>query len=101
SDVALQVYYDNFYRRDPSFLERRNTGDVDFQHRYQLLSWQEVIWGADYRLTADGTEGLPGNVGFRPADRTYNLFSGFVQDELTLVPKRLRVTVGSKFEHND
>jgi len=30
-----------------------------------------------------------------------NQFSGFVQDEVSLFDKRLRVTIGSKFEHND
>jgi len=100
SDLALQAYYDHTYRRDPSFLEVKNTGDLDFQHRYRLTSWQEVIWGLGYRLDNDRTEGISG-VRFDPADRDLNLFSAFVQDEFTLVPNRFRVTVGSKFEHND
>jgi iron complex outermembrane receptor protein len=36
-----------------------------------------------------------------PGSRTLELFSAFVQDEITLVPNRLRLTLGSKFEHND
>lgn len=37
------------------------------------------------------------------ADRSASdqLFSFFVQDEITLVPERLRLLIGSKFEHND
>jgi len=29
------------------------------------------------------------------------LFSGFVQDEITLAPERLKFTIGTKLEHND
>jgi iron complex outermembrane receptor protein len=100
SDLTLQIYYDNFYRQDPHFLERRNTGDIDFQHRYRLVRWQELIWGLGYRVSADTTRGSH-QIRFDPADRTIELFSSFVQDELTLLPDRLRLTVGSKFEHND
>jgi iron complex outermembrane receptor protein len=38
---------------------------------------------------------------FDPAQRLLHLYNGFIQDELTLVPDRLRLTLGSKFEHND
>jgi iron complex outermembrane recepter protein len=100
SHVSLQAYWDNFYRRDPHFLERRNTGDLDFQHRYRLAWWQEIIWGLGYRVSADHTAGVPG-IRFDPADRTTDLFSAFVQDEFTLVRNRLRLTVGSKIERND
>src|SRR6185503_2446712 len=50
--------------------------------------------------TADRTTSVPTLV-FDPADRTDNLASAFLQDEFTLVPERLRLTVGSKIEHND
>ena len=40
-------------------------------------------------------------VSFDPTKRTTHLYSGFVQDEITVVPERLRLTVGSKVEHND
>ena len=38
---------------------------------------------------------------FTPPDRNLQLFNGFVQDEIELIPDRLRVTLGTKFEHND
>ncbi len=101
SDLAFQAYYDNFRRSDPNFLERRNTGDLDFQHRFPLPWRQEVIWGLGYRASGDRTQGLPANVRLDPADRTLTVGSGFVQDEITIVPGRLRATVGTKLEHND
>jgi iron complex outermembrane recepter protein len=36
-----------------------------------------------------------------PASTTRQWFTGFVQDEITVVPEALHVTLGSKFEHND
>jgi iron complex outermembrane receptor protein len=101
SDLAFQAYYDNFRRADVNFFERRNTADLDLQHRFPLPWRQEIIWGLGYRATADHTEGLPANIRFDPADRTVSLGSGFVQDEITLVPGRLRATIGTKLEHND
>jgi iron complex outermembrane receptor protein len=39
-------------------------------------------------------------VDFIPHNQTYNIFSAFLQDEITLVRNRLSFTAGSKFEHN-
>lgn len=99
SQLALQVYYDNTYRREPNFAETRNTFDVDFQHRVVLPWGQDFQWGLGYRLTADDTGSVPG-IDFEPSSRTDNLFSAFLQDEIELLDG-LRLTVGSKFEHND
>ena len=35
------------------------------------------------------------------ASRGESLFSGFIQDEITLIEDRLKLIIGSKFEHND
>ena len=37
---------------------------------------------------------------FLPAHKTLYLYSGFIQDEMALVPGRLHFTIGSKIEHN-
>jgi iron complex outermembrane recepter protein len=100
SDLALQVYYDRTFRREPTFHERRNTVDFDFHHRFKLTGRQELIWGVGYRYTKDDIESVPTLV-VSPEDRDDNLFSAFIQDEIVLVADRLRLTLGSKFEHND
>jgi iron complex outermembrane receptor protein len=38
---------------------------------------------------------------FEPTERTTVLYSAFIQDEITLIEDRLRLTLGSKIEHND
>jgi iron complex outermembrane receptor protein len=99
SDLALQIYYDRTFRREPAFHERRNTVDFDFHHRFKLTGHQELIWGLGYRYTKDDIESVPTLV-VSPEDRADNLFSAFIQDEIMLVEDRLRLTLGSKFEHN-
>src|SRR4029078_12519715 len=38
---------------------------------------------------------------FDPTHRTASLYSAFVQDEIELIRDRLRLTLGTKVEHND
>src|SRR5262249_15869352 len=79
--------------------EGLDTGDIDFQHRFQLGSRQQIIWGLGYRVVHDDTEGTV-SLSLFPASRTTHLFSAFVQDEITLVPDKWKLILGSKFEHN-
>jgi iron complex outermembrane receptor protein len=99
SQLTLQAYYDRTVRNSTILGEDRDTGDVDLQDRF---TWgeQKIVWGAGYRVThRDVRNSL--NVSLFPPDDTFNLFSAFVQDEIAIVPERLRLTFGSKFEHND
>ncbi len=100
SIMNLRFYYDRTHRREPSFGEDRDTFDLDFQQHLTSLHRHEIVWGAGYRVTADDTSAVP-TIEFSPASRTDHLASAFIQDEIALVPGRLRLTLGSKFEHND
>jgi iron complex outermembrane receptor protein len=100
SQLTVQAYYDRTERDSPIFSEKRDTGDIDLQHRFGLGERQEVIWGLGFRATHDDvTNSL--NVSLLPDRRTLNLYSAFVQDEISIVPELFRLTLGSKFEHND
>jgi iron complex outermembrane recepter protein len=82
------------------FKEKRDTFDIDLQHRFPIAPRNDLIWGTAYRVTADHV-GNSSTISLNPDHRTLNLFSAFVQDEISLIPDRLRMTLGSKFEHND
>ncbi|HKX28571.1 MAG TPA: TonB-dependent receptor plug domain-containing protein, partial [Blastocatellia bacterium] len=102
SDTTLQVYFDRARREFFDFGERIDTFDADFQHHVALGRRQDLIWGLGYRLIPDrftSNRGTPAQ--YLPNAQTAQIFSGFVQDELTLVKNRLRLTLGSKLEHND
>lgn len=101
SQFQLQVYYDRTFRDFKNgFTEDLATYDVDWQHRLPLGSRQDVIWGFNVRLMDHTTENLP-LFTFTPSHKLLHLYSLFLHDEIALVPDRLRLTIGSKFEHND
>ena len=100
SDFALQVYYDRAERTNRRLQDTQDTIDLDFQHRFKWGHKQEIMWGLGYRMNHDHL-GSTSFFSFDPDSATSQLFSGFLQDEITLIEKRLFLTLGSKFEHND
>jgi len=100
SDTTLQVYLDRTSRAETTFSEDRNTLDVEFRHSLRLGDRNGLLWGAGYRLTSGDTESVP-TIEISPQNRTDDLLSAFVQDEIRIVPSRWTLTLGSKFEHND
>lgn len=100
SDLNLQVYYDRTVRNGPVLNEDRDAIDIDLQHHFLLGERQDLVWGAGYRVSSDELDSTY-TATFNPDQRTVQLFSLFVQDEITIVPDQLRVTLGSKLEHND
>jgi iron complex outermembrane recepter protein len=114
SDFNLQAYYDRTHLAEPVaayylsnillapaglLRDDLTTYDVDFQHRFALLSWNQIVWGLGYRRTHDVTQNAAG-LGFLPATLDQNLYSAFLQDEAHL-GSRWSFIVGSKVEHND
>ena len=102
SDYSFQIFYD-FYERDEFFLkESRGVIDTDFQHRFALFDRNDLIWGLGYRYSYDDIQANKNkNLRLSPFSRNDQLFSAFVQNEITLVGDALWLTIGSKFEHND
>ncbi|TMP97944.1 MAG: TonB-dependent receptor [Verrucomicrobia bacterium] len=101
SELQVQMYFDRTWRKIPNQLaEDLKTYDLDFQHRFACGERQTIVYGAGYRLMQDRVKNTP-MFSFLPPNRDLQLFSGFVQDEITLVPERLKFTIGTKLEHND
>jgi iron complex outermembrane receptor protein len=100
SELRVQASYDRTDRDYGIAREVRNTVDIDAQHRFHIGERQEIVWGAGYRYSVDDIEQTPD---FQMSDPSVGLqlASAFVQDELTLAPDRLRLTLGTKVEHND
>ncbi len=98
SDFSLQAYYD--YQQHEFFLPSNfHQFDVDFQHHQKLTARHDLIWGGGYRFIQDHYTNNA-YYQYQPVGRGYNLYNGFLQDEMALVPDRLKFIVGSKFEHN-
>jgi iron complex outermembrane receptor protein len=115
SGFNLQMYYDHTYLSEPfaasppapfytgfptaALMDTLDTYDLDFQHHFAWGARQKLVWGLGYRATREADEDLS-VVRFSPPDLDQSLYSGFLQDEI-LVARDLRLTVGSKLEHND
>src|SRR5216110_1012805 len=101
SDVRTELYYDRTHRDIPgTFGEDLDTYDVDIQHRTELGERHDLVWGLGYRLINDRVVNSA-VVEFLPPHVARQWFTGFVQDEIALVPNRLHVALGTKLEHND
>jgi iron complex outermembrane receptor protein len=115
SSMSLQIYYDHTYLSQPypaspakppyytgfpatALSDTLNTDDAQFQYQFTVGLRQQLIWGLEYRATQELDEGL--FVSFLPPHLDQNLYSGFVQDQIVLVPA-MSLIVGSKLEHHD
>jgi len=98
--LSVQAYYDKVRRDQATFVENRDTFDFDLKYHHDPFGIHDVQWGLGYRLTRSD---LPGGltISFNPDKRSDSLFSAFVQDEITLIPEALSLTLGSRFEKND
>lgn len=105
SDMKLQIYYDRTNRSSPdapteSLKYDLDTFDIDFQNHLRLDAQQDFTWGLGYRLYADHVGNTP-ILTLLPDHREFQIISVFAQYEVQLIKDRLRLTLGSKFEHND
>jgi iron complex outermembrane recepter protein len=99
-DTTLQAYFDQANRSQLAVLgEFVHTIDLDLEQHYTSGHRQDFVWGGDYRYKSDRTVGSL-NISFDPVGRSTNVYGAFLQDEIALLPDRLRVTLGAKFEHN-
>lgn len=102
SELVLQTYADRTWRHDVvgTIDDQLVTYDIDLQHGFALGRNNSVLYGAGYRFMDDHTENSTPYVGMVPANRKMHLFSSFIQDEIAVIPERLKLTVGAKLEHN-
>ena len=102
SDMALQVYFNRARQEIRDLGQRFDTFDFDFQHHLALGRRQDLLYGLGYRLIVDQTSSNSGTpIQYVPKGKSIQIFSGFVQDALTLVKDRLKLTIGSKLERHD
>jgi len=100
SQIMLRMYYDRTSRREVTYHESRDTYDFDFQHRFGASQNHEITWGMGYRRTADNTRGTF-SFSLDPEDYVLNVYSGFLQDRISLIAEKLALILGTKLEHND
>lgn len=114
SSMSVQLYYDHTYLRQPypasvpvapyytgfpatALSDDLDTDDAQFQYQFSAGLRQQFVWGVEYRATQERNDGL--FVRFLPPRLDQNLYSGFLQDQIMLVPD-MSLILGSKLEHN-
>lgn len=96
----LQMYYDHTDRAESAYAERRNTLDISYQRKQTLNDRHEIVWGTGYRRSSNTLRGSD-IITVDSTGETTQLYSAFIQDDITLIENKSKLTIGSKFEHND
>jgi iron complex outermembrane receptor protein len=98
SEFSLQAYFNQQAHGEHAGSGIEKALDIEFQDRLPRMRWSDLNWGVGYRLTEDHITGDPAPF-LHPSDRDA-LYNVFAEDDVTLVPERLKVTVGMKLLHN-
>lgn len=100
SHLTVNTFVDSQTRQQDYFDLDLLLFNIDVEHNIKIGDRHELIWGTRYRLSQDANNGTF-DVSFTPRSRTTQLFSAFIQDTISLADDALKITIGSKFEHND
>jgi iron complex outermembrane recepter protein len=101
SDVEARGYFDRTSRFSPQMNETRNTYDLDLLYHLLAPARQDVLLGTGARWSHDDVTQIYATLNFAPPQETDSIYSWFIQDQIGLVPKKLSLSLGSKFEHNN
>ncbi len=105
-ETILKTYIDYISRDMRNVLDQnRLTFDIDFQQRRSLSERNEFVWGLGYRFFRDELKETTHPNGqqyldYEPETSNNNLFSTFIQNEFSVLPDELFLTLGTKFSHN-
>ena len=101
SSIMFQTYYDHVRHKILPIVDyRAQSFDLDFQHRFPLLDRHDLTWGANYRLYYSKFQDTA-IIELDPRARTNHVYSGFIRDDITLIPEQLVFTLGTRLDHND
>lgn len=102
SELIFQVYYDYVERGELRWRGYRHTADAELQYRFSPLERHSIVSGLGYRVMPDHFDNPDTfDIVWDPAETNHQLFSGFLQDEIELIPDVARFIIGTKVEHND
>ncbi|MDB6167458.1 MAG: Iron complex outerrane recepter protein [Verrucomicrobia bacterium] len=102
SNLEVTTYFDRSVLDEASRVHAvGDVFDATLQHTLAAGGRQEFIWGVGYRNETTTVRPTNAFIALINDRARAQIFSAFVQDEIKLISDRLRLTVGSKFEHND
>ncbi len=75
------------------------TADIEIDQNYQLNRRHDLSWGANVRNNFETDNGSL-SLSFSPPSRNLPLFGAYFQDEISLLPDKVKFTAGGKLEHS-
>ena len=101
SSTVLRMYWDRHSRKSPYLNSdyQIDSIDIDFQHNYKLNDSHMLVWGSGIRFNLNNFVDSA-QITMAANNRTDRIYSLFGQDDITLVPERWHLILGSKLEHN-
>ncbi|TDJ61608.1 MAG: TonB-dependent receptor [Nitrospina sp.] len=99
SDLKVQTYFTSENRQGQIFGQNISIFDLDLQHRLPAGEAHDVVWGLNGRVMWDELDSTF-LLSFNPEKDTNYFVNGFVQDQITIIPKRLKFTLGTKLGYN-
>jgi len=100
SDLKVNTYYDFMSRPEPGGSKAEtHTGDFEIQYHIAALKGHDITAGLSDRVILMDASAT-GLLRMDPSQLTYQVASGFVQDEIHFAQDRLLLTFGVKLEHD-
>lgn len=98
-----QLIYDrSAFNNRVNFAEKRRLLDLELKHQRQIGDRQTLVLGGGVRLSHDAVgDENPVLTDFSPRKRRDESYDFFIQDQIDILAKRLRLTLGVKLERND
>lgn len=96
NSFQIQTFYDRTNRFEPNLGERRDTFDIDFVQRKNIKARQQLTFGLGVRFSDGRFAQVISGLVFDPRSRLDYLLSGFFQDDITISPDKLVVSLGVK-----
>lgn len=100
SDWEVQAYFDHIDRQIPFLNSFIDTVDVGAKHHFRAGQRQDLVWGGGYR-SVDYHHHDSFEFSLDPDGGNPDQMNLFAQDEIGIVPDRLALILGTKFEYGD
>jgi iron complex outermembrane receptor protein len=103
SSLEFQTFFDHHNRNNILADEESNTADLEIEYNVKANEDHLITAGLGYRHVDDSVDPTLSFAGleFDPRSMQSDIFNTFIQDEITLIPEKLKFSLGTKLEHND
>ncbi|MBS0481362.1 MAG: TonB-dependent receptor [Proteobacteria bacterium] len=99
-DFTLQAYFNNLFRTEFGATIDRDLFDLSGEGRWKIDHVNEINFGLSGRISRDRI-GSTYSLSDPSGSNTDRWLTGYLQDEISIVPDKVRLTIGSKFEENN